>query len=58
MLVLTRKLGQKIMIGDKGEIEILIVHIKGNQVRLGVKAPPDTLILREEIQKEIMEEEE
>lgn len=58
MLVLTRKLGEKIMIGTGAEqITVMVVQIKPGQVRLGIKAPEDALILREEIVKEIMEEE-
>lgn len=51
MLVLTRKLGQTIVLNN--EIEIIIVQIKGKQVRLGVKAPRDTTIHRKEVQEEI-----
>ncbi len=51
MLVLTRKLGEKIIINN--EIEIIVVQVKGKQVRLGVKAPKDTSIHRDEVQQEI-----
>lgn len=47
MLVLDRKLGERILIGD--DIVIQVVKIKGNSVRIGVSAPADTLILREEL---------
>ncbi|GIW87660.1 MAG: hypothetical protein KatS3mg108_1984 [Isosphaeraceae bacterium] len=47
MLVLSRKLNQKLVIG--GNIEITVVRIDGQSVRLGVQAPPDVQILREEI---------
>ena len=51
MLVLTRKLGEKIMINN--EIEITIVQIKGKQIRIGIKAPKTTIIHRDEVQQEI-----
>lgn len=51
MLVLTRKLGQTIVLNN--EIEIVIVQIKGKQIRLGVKAPKETTIHRKEVQEEI-----
>lgn len=51
MLVLTRKLGQTIVLNN--EIEIIVVQIKGKQIRLGVKAPKDTTIHRKEVQEDI-----
>ena len=54
MLVLTRKLGERIQIGDN--ISILIMEIKGKQVRLGIDAPPDVKVHREEIYHKIQEE--
>ena len=47
MLVLSRKLGEKIMIGDN--ICITVVKIDRNQIRLGIEAPTDILVFREEI---------
>lgn len=47
MLVLTRKLGESIAIDDN--IKITVVQIKGKQVRLGIQAPSDTKIHREEV---------
>ncbi len=47
MLVLSRKIGERIVISD--EIVIEVLQIKGNQVRLGVTAPPGVRILREEL---------
>jgi carbon storage regulator len=47
MLVLTRKLGETIAIDD--HIKIRVVQIKGKQVRLGIEAPKDTKIHREEV---------
>ena len=54
MLVLTRKLGESIAIDD--HIKIVVVQIKGKQVRLGIKAPKDTKIHREEVYKAIQEQ--
>jgi carbon storage regulator len=47
MLVLTRKLGEEIKIGDN--IRLIVVAIRGNQVRLGFRAPPEVPIQREEL---------
>ena len=47
MLILTRRLGETILIGD--DIEVTIVDIKGNQVRIGIQAPKDVDIVREEL---------
>lgn len=54
MLVLTRKLGESIAIDD--HIKITVVQIKGKQVRLGIKAPHETKIHREEIYEAIQEQ--
>jgi carbon storage regulator len=54
MLVLTRKYNQSIMLGD--DIEVVIVDIKGDQVKIGIKAPRTLTILRKEIFKEITDE--
>jgi carbon storage regulator CsrA len=47
MLVLTRKIGEEIVIGDK--IRLTVVEIRGNQVRLGFTAPIDVPIRRDEL---------
>lgn len=47
MLVLTRKTGQSIIIND--EIKIMVVQVKGKQVRIGIQAPQSSKIFREEI---------
>ena len=47
MLVLTRKLGESIAIGDN--VKIRVIQIKGKQVRLGIDAPRDTKIYHEEV---------
>lgn len=54
MLILTRKLGESITIGD-GSITVSVMEIKGRQVRLGIEAPPNTPIHREEIFAKIKE---
>ena len=54
MLVLTRKLGESIAIDD--HIKIVVVQIKGKQVRLGIKAPRETKIHREEVYQAIKEQ--
>lgn len=56
MLVLTRKLGESIAIDD--HIKIRVVQIKGKQVRLGIEAPKDTKIHREEVYQAIQEQNE
>lgn len=54
MLVLTRKNGETIKIGD--DIEITIVSAKSDQVKIGIKAPKNIEILRKEIYEQIQEE--
>lgn len=51
MLVLTRKIGQKLIISDN--IEIIILETKGESVKIGIKAPKEITIYREEIYEEI-----
>jgi carbon storage regulator len=54
VLVLTRKLKQSIMIGDEVEVTVLAVH--GDKVRLGIEAPADVSVHRTEIYREIEQE--
>ncbi len=51
MLILTRRIGEKIMIGD--DIEVAILGMNGRQIRVGVLAPDDVPVHREEVKKRI-----
>ena len=54
MLILTRKIGECITIGD--HIRVYVVGVRGKQVRLGIEAPSDAVVHREEIYHRIAEE--
>ncbi len=54
MLILTRKLNESIMIGD--QIEISIVDIRGDQVKIGIKAPRNIKVYRQEVYRAIQKE--
>ncbi|HLC26248.1 MAG TPA: carbon storage regulator CsrA [bacterium] len=54
MLVLTRKSGESIRIGD--EITVTVMEIRGKQVRLGIEAPAETTVHREEVYRRVQEE--
>jgi carbon storage regulator len=54
MLILTRKPGESLYIGDN--VKVTIVEIKGNQIRVGIDAPSELRIYREEIYVQILEE--
>lgn len=54
MLILTRRVGESLMIGN--DITITVLGVKGNQVRIGVNAPKDVTVHREEIFHRIQEE--
>lgn len=54
MLVLTRRLNQSIKIGD--DIEITVIEVRGDQVRLGVSAPRDVSVHRKEVYLQIQQE--
>jgi carbon storage regulator len=56
VLVVSRKLGERILIGDK--IAITVVKVAGGAVRLGIEAPPELAVMREELALEIREAEE
>ncbi len=55
MLILTRRVGETVMIGD--EITVTVLGVKGNQVRVGVNAPRNVAVHREEIFERIKREE-
>ncbi|QXP82567.1 carbon storage regulator CsrA [Methylococcus sp. ANG] len=54
MLILTRRVGETLMIGD--EVTVTVLGVKGNQVRIGVNAPKDVSVHREEIYERIKKE--
>ena len=54
MLILTRRVGETVMIGN--EVTVTVLGVKGNQVRLGVNAPKSVAVHREEIYARIVEE--
>ncbi len=55
MLILTRRVGETIMIGN--EVSITVLGVKGNQVRIGINAPKNLSVHREEIYHRIKQEE-
>ena len=55
MLILTRRVGETVMIGN--EVTFTVLGVKGNQVRIGVNAPKDVAVHREEIYERIKREE-
>jgi carbon storage regulator len=54
LLILTRKVGESVAIGD--DIQVSVVEIKGSQVKLGIRAPRDVTVHREEIYQKIQDE--
>ena len=56
MLILTRRVGETLMIGDA--VSVTVLGVKGNQVRIGINAPKDVAVHREEIYQRIKREHE
>ena len=54
MLILTRRVGETLMIGD--QVTVTVLGVKGNQVRIGINAPKDLAVHREEIFQRIRRE--
>jgi carbon storage regulator len=54
MLILTRRVGEALMVGDK--TKIVVLGVKGSQIRLGINAPKDIMIHREEIYDKIQKD--
>ena len=56
MLILSRRVGETLVIGDEGQIRITVTNVKGKLVRLSIKAPRDMPVHREEVFERILAE--
>jgi carbon storage regulator len=54
MLILTRRVGEKLVIGEN--VTVTVLGVKGNQIRIGIDAPPEVQVHREEIFRRILSE--
>jgi carbon storage regulator len=57
MLILTRRIGEKIYIGKDGGIEVVLLSLSRGQAKLGISAPKDVVVHREEIYERIKQQE-
>lgn len=55
-MILTRRIGESLFIGDNAEIKVMVLGVNGNQVRIGVTADKNTPVHREEIYERIQRE--
>lgn len=56
MLILSRRIGETLVVGETGEILLTVLSIKGHQVRIGIKAPKNISVHREEVYQRIHQE--